>query len=160
MTLLLFSAVLFLIAVTGPYLFGDIGLAITAFFLGLFGYGAYPFFLVLVYFSVVLIAGRKFLSGKWLLRCGLMLLAVFLIVHAATANFAEKTYGGYLSACWNASAWGVGGSTGGGVVLGVVVFPFCALFGTAGSYVFFALLAALALYFFLTGTPLRRYIFP
>ena len=42
MTLLLFSAVAFLITVTGPYLFGDVGLAITAFFLGLFGFAAYP----------------------------------------------------------------------------------------------------------------------
>ncbi len=49
MTLMLFSAVIFFIMVTGKYVFGEIGVAITSCFLRVFGFVSYPLMVFLVY---------------------------------------------------------------------------------------------------------------
>ena len=85
MTFLLFSAMLLLIVATGPLLFGDIGMAITAFFLGFAGYYVYFLFLALIYLSIFMIGGKNFLPKGWVLRSVLLVTSVFLIVHTATA---------------------------------------------------------------------------
>ena len=86
MTLMLFSAILFFIAVTGKYVFGEIGLAISAFLVGLFGYFVYFLLVLLFYISLRLVSGKKLLPRKWVIRTTLFVAAVFLIVHAATAE--------------------------------------------------------------------------
>ena len=160
MTFLLFSAVLFLIAVTGKYVFGSVGTAITAFLLGIFGFLAYPLLILVFYLSIVLTFQRKWIPAKWLVRFGLVVLAVFLIVHTATSvpRFTGAGYGAYLSACWSAASVSAAQGTGGGLVLGVIVYPVQALLSGAGAYVFFALLLFLSLFFVLMGTPFAKYI--
>lgn len=155
MTLLLFSAVMLFITVTGKYVFGEIGTAITAFFLGLFGFLAYPLFAYAIYKSVLLIAGKKGVPLKWSLRAGFFLVSVFLIVHTATsAAFFGNGYGGYLSGCWNAAAESVKGATAGGVIFGIVVYPIRALLSAAGAYVVFSLLMLLSVFLIVMATPL------
>ena len=158
MTLLLFSAIAFLIIVTGPFLFGDVGRAITAFFVGVFGFMAYPLLLAVVVLSFGLVIGKKILSRRWVLSLGLLTVAVFFIVHTATAPYRGLTYGEYLAACWNAAAESAANGTGGGVIFGVIDYPICAVLTDAGAYVIFALLTALALYLVLLLTPLGKYI--
>lgn len=159
MTLLLFSAISFFIAVTGRYVFGDVGVAITAFYLGLFGFLTYPLLVLLMYISVVLVFGKKPVSAKWLVRGGLLVLAVFLIVHTATSErFYGDGYGAYLKGCWSAAAEGAAGGTGGGLIYGLVVYPVRALLYPAGAYVLFTVLVLLALFFIVLGTPLKRYL--
>lgn len=159
MTLLLFSAVLFFITVTGQYVFGSVGVAITAFFVGLAGFLAYPALLLLVYVGFSLTFGKSPVPVKWLVRGGLLVLAVFLIVHLATSvRFADAGYGGYLSACWSAAEETAANGTGGGILLGLVVYPLQALLSPAGAYVLFALLLALSLFYIAMGTPLKGYL--
>ncbi len=158
MTLLLFSAIVFLITVTGPYLFGEVGTAITAFFLGILGYAVYPVLVMAALLSLGLVLGKKIFSGRWLLRGGLLFAFVFFIVHTATAPYRGMGYGEYLSACWSAASAGAAGSTGGGVVFGVIDYPVCALITDVGAYVLFALCTAAALYSVLLLTPLAKYI--
>ena len=159
MTILLFSVIIFFIAATGKYVFGDPGAAITAFFLGLFGIMFYPLDLLFIYLGCVMVFGKKLIPAKWIVRAGLFALSVFFIVHLATAErFVSAGYGGYLSGCWSAAANGAGGSTGGGVVLGVIAFPVRYLLSAPGAYVFAALLTALSVFFILMGTPLKKYV--
>ncbi len=158
MTLLLFSAIAFLIVVTGPYLFGDVGRAITAFFVGVFGLNVYPLLLIVALLSLGLVLGKSILGRKWLLRGGLFIVCVFFIVHTATAPYRGLSYGAYLSACWNAAETSAANGTGGGVIFGIVAYPICALITDAGAYVVFSLLTALSLYFLLLLTPLEKYI--
>ncbi len=156
MTLLLFSVILFVIAVAGQYILGEIGVAITAFLLGMFGYFVYPLLASCVYASLVLITGKKPLSGKWFLRISALVCSVFLIVHLATsARFFGNGYGAYLNGCWKAASERAGDSTGAGAVFGLVVYPIRAVLSTAGAYVLFALLTALSVFFFLWATPLK-----
>ena len=163
MTLLLFSAIIFFIAVTGELIFGEIGVAITGFFVGVFGYYVYPLLVLSMYYSAVLVFGKRWIPALWILRVYLLLVAVFLIVHTATAEpYYGQGYGAYLEGCWSAviSSGSVAAGTGGGVLFGLVVYPVRAALSPAGAYVVFALLTALALYFLLLGTPLKRVILP
>ncbi len=155
MTLLLFSIIIFLIAVTGKLVFGDIGTAITAFFVGLLGFFVYPFLILVAYLSLTLVTGKKLIPTGWLVKGLLVTLAVFFIVHTATAErFVSAGYGGYLSGCWNAAKNGAGGGTGGGVLFGIIAFPVRYLLSEAGAYIIFSLLLLGALFYCFTATRL------
>ena len=160
MTLLLFSVIVFFIAATGPYVFGDIGVAITAFFVGVFGFFVYPLLLLVVYLSAVLVSGKRRLPVKWVLKAMLLLAAVFFIVHAATAErFFGKGYGAYLNGCWSAASSSLAGGTGGGAVFGLIAYPVRAVLSLAGSYVLYALVLAGVLLWIVMGTSLKKRIF-
>ena len=158
MTLLLFGIIVFFIAVTSPYIFGDPGAAITAFFLGVFGLFFYPLDILLVYLGITLVIGKRPIPAKWLLRGLFFVLCVFFIVHIATAEkYFGSGYGSYLSGCWKAAENGAGNGTGGGVILGIVAFPVRYLLSEPGAYVVFSLLTALSVFLILMLTPLKEY---
>ena len=155
MTLLLFSAIVLLIAFTRSLIFGDVGVAIMAFLFGCFGYLVYPILFLLLYASVVLISGKKFISGKWIALLSGLVCAVFLVVHLATSASFPGGYGEYLSACYAAGEGGIGTSTAGGAVFGLIVYPVKSLISVAGAYVLFSLIIVLALVLIARATPLK-----
>ncbi len=159
MTLMLFSAILFFIAVTGKYVFGEIGLSISAFLVGVFGFFVYPLLVLLFYISLRLVSGKKLISARIVVRIYLLIAAVFFIVHAATAEkFYSGAYGAYLSGCWSAASGGIAKGTGGGAVFGIIAFPVRHLLSLAGEYILFSLLTLLAAFYLLMLTPLSRRI--
>ncbi len=161
MTLLLFSAIIFFIIVTGGAVFGDIGVAITSFFVGVLGFFVYPLLVILLYTSIVLVSGKKFLPVRWVLRIVVLLLVVFFIVHNATAEkFMGNGYGSYLNGCWNAATQNAQEGTGGGVILGLIAYPVRALLTLAGAYVLYAIALAGVLFWIAMGTPLKKICFP
>ena len=150
MTLLFFSVILLLFAMIGPLVLGEIGVAISAFLLGTLGFFIYPFLLVTVYASIVLISGKNFLSGGLILRAMLVTIGAFLIAHLATGNkFFGSGFGSYMSGCWNAASVSAKDATAGGVVFGIVVYPFRALLTLPGAYIALSLLEVAALGFVL-----------
>lgn len=151
MTLLLFSALVLLITITRSLMLGEVGVAITAFFLGVFGYLTYPLLVLAVYFSLTLVTGKKLIRGKWIGLCSALLAAVFLIVHLATSTHivGEEGYGAYLGGCWTAGAGGVATATGGGVIFGLIVYPVRTVLSDAGAYVVFSFLIVLVSFFIL-----------
>ena len=161
MTLLLFSAVIFFIAVTGRYVFGEIGLAITAFFVGLTGYFVYPLLLLAMYASAVMVFGKKFVPARWIVRVYLLLAVVFFIVHTATSErFFGEGYGSYLAGCWSAAGESIAQGTGGGILFGLIAYPVRAALSAVGAYILYALLVLLTLWFILIATPLRAVLLP
>lgn len=157
MTLLLFSVILLAVCLIGKYIFGEIGVAITAFLMGLFGFFIYPLLISLIYFSVVLVSCKSFISGKWIARTAAVVCSVFFIVQLATgARFSGNGYGAYLSGCWNAPLEGVSKSTGGGAVFGLIVYPVRFLLSQIGAYVLFSLLLILSVFFFVYATPFGK----
>ena len=161
MTLLLFSAVMLFICVTGGAVFGEIGVAITAFFVGLAGFFVYPLLVLLLYFSFVLVFGKKPIPARWIARVYFLLAAIFLIVQTATAEpYFSLGFGGYMNACWMAAGEGISGGTGGGVLLGLIAYPVRAILSGVGAYILYALLIVLALYLIALDTPLRALILP
>ena len=162
MTMLLFSVIALLILTTGPIIFGEIGTAITAFFVGFAGYFIYPVFLLLIVVAVSLVAGKKLVPTRWLVRPMLLVAAVFFIVHTATdgrffydASAAVNGYGAYLSGCWNAATENVAAGTGGGVLFGLIAYPVRFLLSEAGAYVLYSVLTLAALVYVLFLTPFR-----
>ena len=154
MTLLLFSVVCLFITITGPIVFGDIGLAITAFFIGFGGFFIYPLFLLLIYAAFRLIIGKSILPPGWISRSVFLLVSVFFIVHIATAErfFAEE-FGGYLAGCWAAATEGAMGGTGGGILFGLICYPIRLLLSAAGAYVLFAFVTLAAFALFVLHAP-------
>ena len=158
MTLLLFSVLLLVIAVAGRFIFGEIGVSICACLLGAFGYFLYPVLISAVVWSLALIAGKKIVSAKWYFRTLAVLASVFLIAHLATSTqYLGAGYASYLSGCWGAASDGVS-ATAGGVLFGLVVYPFAALLSSVGAYILFAALTALSVFFFLRATALRAVV--
>ncbi len=154
MTLLIFSVILFVIATVGRFIFGEIGVSITAFLQGTLGFFVYPLLVLIFYGSVCLVAGKNLISAKFMLKLTAVLAAAFLIAHLATSTrFTGEGYGAYLSGCYTAPF--ESSATAGGAVFGLVVYPVQALLSPVGAYVLFGLLAALALFVFLWATPLK-----
>ncbi len=159
MTLMLFSGILFFIAVTGKLVFGEIGLAISAFLIGLVGYFIYPLLVLVFYLSLRLVVGKKLLPRAWVIRSVLLVAAVFFIVHTATAEkFFGGSYGAYLSGCWSAASASLLQGTGGGAVFGLIAFPVRYLLSAAGAYILFSLLTLLCAFWLLMLTPLGRIV--
>ena len=156
MTILLFSIALLAISTIGSYMLGEIGVAITAFLMGIFGYFTYPFLLFCVGLSLRMITGKKGFAGKWVLLTMAVLCTVFFVVHLATSTrYLGEGFGAYLGGCWNAAETSVSDATGGGAVFGIIVYPVQALLSRVGAYLVFSLLIALSVFFFLWATPLR-----
>ncbi len=147
-TLLLFSALALLICVTRSLMFGDVGVAITAFLLGVFGYAVYPILALLIVFSIQLFIGKRLLPKKWTLWGILIFVGVFFIVHLATSTrFLGSGIGSYLGACYTAGVGGVPTSTAGGVLFGLIVYPLQFILSVTGAYVVLAFALLVALFF-------------
>ena len=151
----LFSLLTFIIMVTRGIIFGGVGLAISSFLLGAFGYCTYALLASLVYLGFVLITGKKLaVSGKTVGLCALLFIFLVCLVHTITAQAAGVEYGSYgeyLSACYRAGAGGQEGSeyafsTAGGVIFGLVVYPVVKLTTAIGGYIIFSLLTVGSVY--------------
>ncbi len=159
MTLMLFSGILFFIAVTGKYIFGEIGLSISAFLIGTFGFFVYPLLVLVFYLSLRLVSGKKLLPAAWVVRVFLVVACVFFIVHTATAErFYDASYGSYLSGCFGAAGESLAAGTGGGAVFGLIAFPVRYLLSEAGAFILFSLLTLLSVFYLLLLTPFARLI--
>ena len=144
--LFVFCVVVFLSLVTGGALFGVAGRAINSFILGTFGHSAYPLFVAAIYFALKLFANKKFNLRKKSVACAVtILLGAVLCYHLMTsARFIGGSYADYLTACFNAGDGGISSATGGGLLFGILVFPFIYLFDVVGSYIIFSLVFAIA----------------
>ena len=160
MTLLLFSAVIFFIAVSDGMCSGR-----SAWRSRHFSWGSRIFCLSSAGLCHLRIGGTRLReevdSGALDSALLLLVIAAFLIVHTATsAEYFGRGFGGYLSACWRAAETDLANGTGGGVLFGLIVYPVRAVLSTVGAYIFFSLLAALAIWLILIATPLRAHLLP
>ena len=159
MTLLLFSLLILFITITGPIVFGGVGTAVASFFYGVFGYFVYPLLLLTIVLSLSLVSGKRLIPVRWILRSLFLLVAVFYIVHTATAErFFAAGYGGYLEGCWSAPSESLAAATGGGVLFGLLGYPIRLLLSEPGAYVLFSVLTLAALFLLFMLTPLSALI--
>ena len=148
MTLLLFSAIVFLMLLTREKVFAGLGTEICTFMYGTFGYGAIPVTVYLAYFGVRLTFGK---SVKIKMSCFLTLtaavLVLFLLFHSVTTrNFELGGFGGYLSECYTTAKNGWSGYTFGGAACGILVYPVAKLTTFIGAYIIYSVLFALCGY--------------
>ena len=140
----LFAALTLLILITRSLIFGSVGYAISSFLLGVFGYSSYAVLAAWIYGGAVLITGKKFTaSRKTTAFCVLCFLFFVCLVHTITADvsgIAYGSYGGYLADCYTAGGNSFFATTGGGVIIGLVVYPVVKLLSSVGGYIIFSLL--------------------
>ena len=158
MTLLLFSAIVLIMLLTGRSVFAGIGGAICTFLYGTFGYGSYLIIALLAYLGEWLVFEKKIkISFKPALAISLLIFSAFLLFHAATTrNFDMSSYGGYISQCYANAQKGFSGYTFGGVVSALLVYPFAKLTTFTGAYIFFSIFTIASGYFLFTVLSRKR----
>ena len=121
----LFSLLAFFILCTGQWVFGDIGLAVRGFLIGVFGYSAFPALIFATYCAIFGLIGKRVFNNKLAAFCGILaLICVALVVHTAlTFQWPLETY---FTACFKA------GET----------FPISTVLGCLGALIVFPIASA------------------
>ncbi len=139
----LFSFIALLILCTRALVFGELGLAVHAFLVGLLGYTAYPLLLAGLYLSVTSLLGKRFVKSRKAGGCiALAIVCICLTVHTATTFswFAEE---GYLARCFYAGE-AFPAATACGWVGGIFAYLFATVTSAVGAIIVFS---ALGLFF-------------
>lgn len=139
----LFSILVLLILFTGQYIFGDLGKGGQSFLFGVFGLLSYPLAVWTLYLGIAVTTEKRW---AWALPFTFAALGVLFFIscfiHAITSSSFDLTsYGSYLVACFQAGENGVGGTTFGGLILGLLSYPLQRYTTTVGACLIFALLA-------------------
>ncbi len=159
MALALFCLLSFVCLVSGDAIFGDLGLMVQRFYLGAFGYIAFPAILFFEYLGVKGVTGLKINNKPFKAVVIYALIYGFfamIVLQTVFSPLKGADFGEYLSACY-AAGLSLAKSTPGGVVAGVFTYPFVALLGDIGSYIFCAL-AVLGVSAWLFRTPISEAI--
>ena len=140
----LFCVCAILILCTRDLIFGEIGLSVHAFLIGLLGYLAYPLLFGGLYLSIMALIGKRLVKDRRTGWCiALTLSCALLIVHTATTYAWEAE--NYLAECFNAGknfpAATVAGWTG-----GALVFMLSKLTTKVGALVVLAILTVFFAY--------------
>ena len=148
-TLLLFSALVFIMLLTGRAVFSTPGWAVCTFMYGTFGYGSYFIVALCAYLGVWLAFEKKVkVPVKTAVIISLTALSVFLLFHAVSSrNLSLSNYGEYIKQCYESAAKGYSGYTFGGVISAIIVYPFAKLTTFIGAYVIFSLFVLVCAYF-------------
>ncbi len=135
----LFCILALLILFTRTLIFGEIGFAVHSFFLGVFGYLAYPLLFIALYISVTSLFGIKLIKSKKLaFFIGATLLFVALIIHTALTY--SWGIDGYLSRCFYAGEM-LSSATVTGWLGGLLVAGVSAITSNVGALVIFSAFA-------------------
>ncbi len=134
----LFSLVALLMLFTRSLIFGNIGIGVHSFLVGLFGYMAYPVFLGALYLSVCGLIGKRFVknrrAGLWI---ALTVLSLALTVHIGATYRWDNA--GYIAKCFTVGE-NFPASTACGWVGALIAFPVFSLLSKVGAIVIFSVL--------------------
>lgn len=148
MTVLLFSALIALMLLTGNLVFAGIGKSVCNFMYGVFGYGAYIVVAIFAYLGVWLTFEKTIkIRYRSLLSCSVTIFALFVLVHSiTTCSYDLQSFGQYLTDCYANAAYGFEGYTAGGVICGIIVYPVAKATTFIGCYMVFSIIAVLCGY--------------
>lgn len=145
MFLTLVSVISLFCLITGDAVLYPFGAYVSGFFLGVFGYFAYPLAVFAAVFGVMTIIGKK-PAGKnaaiTAFSLALAFISTFFILHLALFSTADKTFGEYLSACYDRGATS---PTMGGAVTGAILYGTSALLSEVGTFLLFSLVLIVSL---------------
>lgn len=157
MALVLFCLLSFLCLVSGDAVFGEPGLAVRSFYLGVFGFLAFPFLIIAGFFGIKGVTGFKIKNAAvkavffYALIYALFALMIF---QTAATDFSGKDFGEYLSGCYQ-SGISFNGATPGGAFIGMFAYLPVSLIGKIGSYIFCSL-AVLGVTAWIFRTPISQ----
>ena len=140
MLMVLFAVLCMVCLITKDAVLGQVGSNIAGFLLGVLGYFSYPYFVLFAYFGITLVVGKAIpFSKKSSTYLSLVFVLVALLVHGVTSarfdadtiNFANISFGKYLTYCYDA---GKNVATAGGVIAGLIAYWGMRLFTYGGFY--------------------------
>jgi DNA segregation ATPase FtsK/SpoIIIE-like protein len=138
--MLSFCLIVSICLLSGGTIFGSLGVFLKNFFEGVFGIASYALAISGCILGVLLISKRHITSGRKYIKASAVLFCalVFTVHLATTAALLQSSdmYGDYLSACFDIT----GGSSGGGVLSAVIIYPLVRIIGVVGSYIILALI--------------------
>lgn len=147
MVLTLTCAVLFFCMATGNAVFYPLGGSVQKFMLGVVGFFGYPLTLFGLLIGISAIIGKKIVRGRGVVKAvalGVFTVTAFVILQLATGG-PINDFNDYMSHCYRAAENGVGSSTYGGVIFGLIAFALKSCLSVAGAYIFCALVILLCL---------------
>ncbi len=140
MALVLLCVLGLICLVAGNLLFGELGVKVGSFFLGVFGYVSFPVLSLCILFGVKLLVGLKINKSflRFIKYFSLFVLFGGLLAHSLitpiSGNFQE-----YISLCYNGGL-SLSHSTFGGVAFASIAYPVASLLTPVGAYVLYAVL--------------------
>ena len=142
MTLLLFSAIVFIMLCSGSAVFAGIGKAVCTFMYGTFGFGSFLVLFLCAYLGEWLVFEKSIpVNFRQIITISLTTLSLFLLFHAVTTrDYALEGYGKYIADCYMNAQNGFFGYTFGGVVSSIIVYPIAKAGGFVTAYVLFSIL--------------------
>lgn len=153
--LVLFCTICLICLITREKVFSVPGQYINAFLLGTAGYFSYLFTAWGIVEGVLLITDKK--TGltakyKFLTVAAVVLFAVFVhLISMGDNGGAGFSYGEYLSRSYTRGEGGIATASAGGVLSGIIAYPFFSLMTQVGACVVVGALFALAVYFIVAG---------
>lgn len=129
----IFAYILTIVATIGYFsLFTNFVGFMKYFLLGTFGIFAYVLFMVMYLVSGVILKGKKYnITKKYAITIGIALVCILAIFHMAFSGGANlASYGSYLSSIYHMQ------NSLGGVLIGLLVFPFQKLLGVGAYFLF------------------------
>ncbi len=156
LALALLCVLSFLCLVTGDAIFGDIGNTVASFFLGVFGYLAFPILLAGAFIGVKVLIGFKLQNqGAKRFAKYFTLYALFIGLLAQTVRTPVlNKFNEYLAICYN-SGYSLTACAPGGAFLGLIASPVATFISPVGAYVVYGLALAVITVFLLRNKILE-----
>lgn len=142
--LIIISAFFLLVMITGGFILGDIGRAISNVMLGVLGYFTFPLFVFLLILGIVKVQHRRIgVKAKYVVGTVVIALAVLLIAQLASsyAYIGEGGFPSYISSVYGNK------NTVGGVIFGTVVYGIQRVVTQVVTYILLSLVILLSLFF-------------
>ncbi len=147
----------FVCLVTGDMLFGEIGLIVRSFLLGVFGYVSFPLLVAGTYFGIKGVIGFKVKheSLKALFVYAVLYTFFILIIVQTVFDRPSGNFSQYIDYCYRGGA-SFSTVTPGGVLFALPVYPLSVFITPIGTYVFCGV-ALIGITVFLFRTPITAY---
>ena len=147
----------FVCLVTGDMLFGEIGLIVRSFLLGVFGYVSFPLLVAGTYFGIKGVIGFKVKheSLKALFVYAVFYAFFILIIVQTIFDRPSGNFSQYIDYCYRSGA-SFSTVTPGGVLFALPVYPLSVFITPVGTYVFCGV-ALIGITVFLFRTPITAY---
>ncbi len=148
MTLTFFSGAVLVCLVLSIIRLGYISEIISKFLCGVFGYFIFPLTFFNLFTGVMLIFGKKPVKGKKVVTAiamGIAFVFAFLLSHSIFSPMIGKEFGEYLSEAYFAPSEGILGSSVGGWVASLIIYPVFSGITFAGGIILFSVIILFSL---------------
>ncbi len=146
--LILFAFLCLVCVITREKVFGELGVAVNSFFLGLFGYFTYAVLIWFVILGVLLVTGKKIkmqVKNKLLITGMFFVLALVSQIISTFRQFQDFDFSGYISSVYDSASGGISTCSAGGVATSLVSYWLSFILSEIGS------LVVLSIFFFVMG---------